>query len=85
MKIIIIIAAIGLFSCSTRRYIQESVVSNDKEVQCKLIVVKRTMKGIKHTFVTVNNDTVYRYYNDRLNSSEDSCYLVIVTKLDNIK
>ena len=72
-------------SCSTRRYIQESVNLKPQEdkyhVQAKLVKVRPTMRGYKHTFVTdKTRDTLYRTFQTRLDI--DSCYMVWKTKLD---
>jgi hypothetical protein len=85
MKTLIIIAAIGLFSCSTKRYLTESINLKPQEdkyhVQSKLVAIKRTGRGFKHTFVTdKTRDTLYRTFQTRLDI--DSCYMVWKTKLD---
>jgi hypothetical protein len=74
-----------LASCSTKRYMTESINLRPQEdkyhVQAKLVKVQRNMKGFKHTFVTdKTKDTIYRYFPKPLQT--DSCYMVWKTKLD---
>jgi hypothetical protein len=85
MKLLPVIALIILSSCSTKRYLTESVNLKPQEdkyhVQAKLVKVRPTMRGYKHTFVTDKaKDTIYRYYQRPLQT--DSCYMVWKTKLD---
>jgi hypothetical protein len=85
MKQILIIALI-LSSCSTvKRYSYEAVNLQSGEIsknheRCQLIEVNRTMKGFKHTFVSVSNDTLIRFYQRPLEVNH--CYYVWKTKLD---
>lgn len=77
--------AVILASCSTKRYMQESINLNPQEakyhVQAKLVSITRNMRGFKHTFVTdKTRDTIYRTFQERLDI--DSCYMVWKTKLD---
>jgi len=73
-------------SCSTKRYMTESINLRPQEdkyhVQAKLVKVRPSMKGgYKHTFVTdKTKDTIYRYFPKPLQT--DSCYMVWKTKLD---
>lgn len=75
--------ALILASCSTKRYMQESINLKPQEakyhVQAKLVKVQHNMKGYKHWFVS-GNDTIIRTYPKPLQT--DSCYMVWKTKLD---
>lgn len=85
MKYILIVAII-LSSCSTvKRYSYESVNLQQGEiskyhVQAKLVYIKPTPRGYKHTFVTDKKDTLIRYHAKPM--IKDSCYYVWKTKLE---
>lgn len=84
MKKLLIICLI-ISSCSVKRYSYESVNLQQGEIskyhiECKLVKINPSAKGIKHTFVTAKNDTLIRFYQKPLEINR--CYMVWKTKLD---
>lgn len=57
--------------------VQGGEISKDY-TRCQLVQIKRTMQGLKHTFISDNGDTLYRVMQRRL--PVDSCYQVLNIK-----
>jgi len=62
------------------RYMQEGIYLKDggqiakDNTMCKLINVRNTMRGFKHTFIADSIGVIYRYYYKPL--VVDSCYQI---------
>jgi len=89
---IVILLAVIASSCSVTRYHHESV--NLKEggeiskyqMKCKLVAVRPSKMGYKHTFLREprqfdKQDTIVRFYNLRL-KDVDSCFYITKTRLE---
>lgn len=57
--------------------VQGGGISKDY-TRCQLVQIKRTMQGLKHTFISDSGDTLYRVMQRRL--PVDSCYQVYNVK-----
>lgn len=69
LLILLTVSIVILSSCAPRRYCTPSKGSKDyakgEHVKTTLVAVHRTMLGNKHFFVTLNGDTITRFYNYR--------------------